>query len=113
MPLGAVATILNVVCGTTGMGFAAVARVTEDQWVACGVRDTIGFGLAPGDELRVKTTICNEIRQHRQVVVIDDALSPVQQRNLAEFSGGAAIDRARRCGQPVKLLVMKHHRHAI
>ncbi len=73
--IGAVATILNVVCGTTGMGFAAVARVTEDQWVACGVRDTIGFGLAPGDELRVETTICNEIRQHRQVVVIDDAQS--------------------------------------
>jgi hypothetical protein len=30
----AVPTILEVVCRTTGMGFAAVARVTEDRWVA-------------------------------------------------------------------------------
>lgn len=73
--IGAVATILDVVCGTTGMGFAAVARVTEDRWVACGVRDTIGFGLTPGDELRVETTICHEVRQHRTMVVIDDAES--------------------------------------
>ena len=29
----AVPTILEVVCRTTGMGFAAVARVTEDRWV--------------------------------------------------------------------------------
>ena len=27
----AVSTILEVVCQTTGMGFAAVARVTEDR----------------------------------------------------------------------------------
>jgi hypothetical protein len=29
----AVPTILEVVCRTTGMGFAAVARVTEDRWL--------------------------------------------------------------------------------
>ena len=28
----AVPTILDVVCRTTGMGFAAVTRVTEDRW---------------------------------------------------------------------------------
>jgi hypothetical protein len=38
------------------MGFAAVARVTEDRWVACSVLDEIDFGLKPGDELRVETT---------------------------------------------------------
>lgn len=32
--IGAVPTILDVVCRTTGMGFAAVARVTEDRWIA-------------------------------------------------------------------------------
>jgi hypothetical protein len=32
--------ILDVVCRTTGMGFAAVARVTEDRWVACAVATT-------------------------------------------------------------------------
>jgi len=67
----AVATILEVVCRTTGMGFAAVARVTEDRWIACDVRDEIQFGLKPGGELRVETTICNEIRQSGNAVVID------------------------------------------
>lgn len=67
----AVPTILKVVCRTTGMGFAAVARVTEDRWIACGVRDEIEFGLQPGGELKIETTICNEIRDSREAVVID------------------------------------------
>src|SRR5580698_8127319 len=66
-----VPTILDVVCRTTGMGFAAVARVTEDRWIACSVRDDIAFGLEPGGELKVETTICNEIRQNREAVVIN------------------------------------------
>ena len=68
----AVPTILDVVCRTTGMGFAAVARVTETRWIACGVKDDIAFGLQPGGELKVETTICHEIRQHRDPVVIND-----------------------------------------
>src|SRR5580658_7044395 len=67
----AVPTILDVVCRTTGMRFAAVARVTEDRWIACSVLDKIGFGLKPGGELKVETTICHEIRQSLQPVVID------------------------------------------
>lgn len=67
----AVPNILDVVCKTTGMGFAAVARVTEDRWIACSVLDKIQFGLQPGGELKVETTICHEIRQNRQPVVID------------------------------------------
>lgn len=67
----AVPTILEVVCRTTGMGFAAVSRVTEDRWVACAVRDEIRFGLQPGGELKVETTICHEIRASRHLVVID------------------------------------------
>jgi signal transduction histidine kinase len=66
-----VATILEVVCRTTGLGFAAVARVTEDRWIACAVRDEIAFGLQPGGELKVETTICDEIRDSGQTVVID------------------------------------------
>lgn len=57
-----VPTVLDVVCRVTGMGFAAVARVTEDRWIACAVRDEIAFGLQPGGALKVETTICNEIR---------------------------------------------------
>ena len=68
--IDAVPTILDVVCRVTGMGFAAIARVTEDRWICCAVKDDINFGLKPGGELQVETTICNEIRQTRQAVVI-------------------------------------------
>ena len=68
--IDAVPMILDVVCRSTGMRFAAVARVTEDRWIACSVRDEIAFGLVPGSELKVETTICNEIRVSRQAVVI-------------------------------------------
>lgn len=70
--VGSIATILQVACRSTGMGFAAVARVTEDRWIACRVLDTIGFGLKAGDELKVETTLCHEIRHRRQLVAIDN-----------------------------------------
>ena len=70
--IAAVPTILDVVSRTTGMGFTAVARVTEDRWVTCASRDELAFGLKPGDELKVETTICHEIRQSRTAVIIDD-----------------------------------------
>ena len=69
--IGAVSRILEVVCRTTGMGFAAVARVTEQRWIACAVRDEIQFGLQPGGELKIETTLCNEIRQSGEALVID------------------------------------------
>ena len=65
----AVPLILNMVKHITGMRFAAIARVTETQWVACAVDDSIDFGLMPGGELVLETTICHEIRQHRQAVI--------------------------------------------
>lgn len=68
-----VPTILDVVCQVTGMRFAAVARVTESTWTACAVRDDVGLGLAPGGELRVETTICDEIRDHGRAVIIEHA----------------------------------------
>jgi signal transduction histidine kinase len=69
--IAVIPTILAVITQTTGMGFAAVARVTRDRWVACGVRDEIDFGLRPGDELKIETTICNEIRDSGKAVIID------------------------------------------
>lgn len=67
----AVRRILDEVCGLTKMGFAAVARVTDSRWIACHVIDRIEFGLEAGDELALKTTICDEIRQSGQAVIID------------------------------------------
>jgi signal transduction histidine kinase len=69
--IASVPTILDVVCRVTGMRFAAVARVTSDRWIACQVLDQIEFGLVPGGELEVQTTICHEIRQSGEAVVID------------------------------------------
>ena len=54
------------------MGFAAVARVTNEKWVACIVRDEIAFGLVPGGELKLETTICHEIRQSGEAVIINE-----------------------------------------
>ena len=70
--IGAVPKILEVASRLTRMGFVAIARVTSDRWVCCAVRDSIKFGLEPGGELRVETTICNEIRQHGETVIISD-----------------------------------------
>jgi signal transduction histidine kinase len=70
--IGAVPKILDVAGRLTGMGFVAIARVTSDRWVCCAVRDNVQFGLEAGGELRVETTICNEIRQHGETVVIND-----------------------------------------
>jgi PAS domain S-box-containing protein len=70
--------LLEVICRTTGMGFAAIARVTEDKWVACSVRDEIQFGLEPGGELKLETTICHEIRQSGDPVIIDQVCTDPQ-----------------------------------
>lgn len=67
-----VRAILTEVCRITGMRFSAVAHVTEDRWIVCQVDDRIEFGLSPGDELEVRKTICDEIRQHGQRVAIDN-----------------------------------------
>lgn len=69
----AVPLILNMVKHVTGMRFAAIARVTETKWVACAVDDSIDFGLMPGGELVLETTICHEIRQHHKPVIFKHA----------------------------------------
>jgi len=69
----AVPLILNMVKHVTGMRFAAIARVTETKWVACAVDDSIDFGLIPGGELVLETTICHEIRQHHKPVIFKNA----------------------------------------
>ncbi|WP_328518517.1 sensor histidine kinase [Pararhizobium qamdonense] len=79
--IASVPTILDVVLRMTGMGFAAVARVTDTRWVACQVLDPVRFGLKPGDELPLESTLCNEIRGHRQTIVFDDAAEDPQYRD--------------------------------
>ncbi len=71
--ISVVPLILDLALQLTGMGFAAVARVTEDRWVTCQSLDHVAFGLKPGDELPIESTICNEIRDRREPVIFDDA----------------------------------------
>ncbi len=65
----AVPRILETVAHITGSRFTAIARVTETTWTACATLDTLGFGLVPGGQLVLETTICDEIRQSSNSVV--------------------------------------------
>jgi signal transduction histidine kinase len=69
--IGAVPAILRMICDETGMGFAAVARVTDATWTACAVQDNVNFGLKPGGQLELTTTLCFESRAARTAIVID------------------------------------------
>ncbi|MDO9433855.1 GAF domain-containing sensor histidine kinase [Hydrogenophaga sp.] len=71
--ISAVPSMLRIVCQSTGMGFAAVARVTAGTWTACAVQDNIAFGLKSGGQLPVHTTLCVEARAAREPVVFDHA----------------------------------------
>jgi signal transduction histidine kinase len=70
--INAIPLLLEVICNTTGMGFAAVARVTPDRWIAYAVLDKINFGLKAGGELKVETTLCNEVNQFQKPIVVDN-----------------------------------------
>lgn len=71
--LPAVPALLELASRLTGMRFVAAARVTATRWTACAVHDLLGFGLQPGQDLVLETTICDEIRQHHQTVQFDRA----------------------------------------
>ncbi|WP_051662791.1 ATP-binding protein [Flavobacterium sp. KJJ] len=73
-----VPTLLNVICQTTGMGFAAVARVTDERWITCTVLDNLQFGLKTGDELELKTTLCDDIRKNPKSIIIDNVSEDAQ-----------------------------------
>ncbi|HZZ02725.1 GAF domain-containing sensor histidine kinase [Paraburkholderia sp.] len=70
--IDAVPSILRLICKNTGMGFAAVARVTEQSWTACAVQDDVNFGLVAGGQLDLRTTLCFESRAARASIVIDN-----------------------------------------
>ncbi|MNM40105.1 Bacteriophytochrome [compost metagenome] len=71
--INVVPAILQVICESTGLRFAAVARVSDNSWTACAVLDTLGFGLKVGGELDLTSTLCHEIRGSHRTIVIDKA----------------------------------------
>lgn len=71
--LSIVPLMLETVCALAGMRFAAIARVTDERWTACAVLDHLNFGLKPGGDLVLNSTICDEIRVHHQPVIFGSA----------------------------------------
>ena len=71
--IDAVPTLLKVLCEMTGMRVAVVARVTDKTWTACAVKDEAHFGLKPGMDLPVNTTLCFDSRASRAPIVIEHA----------------------------------------
>jgi signal transduction histidine kinase len=87
--IGSLPSILDVACRTTGMGFAVLARVTDNRWTACAARDHINTGIDTGDTLDVETTICHNVRLlGRPVVVNDAALDGRYQNHPARLNFG-------------------------
>lgn len=70
--LDSVAALLRVVCDVSGLGVATVAEVTEQRWIACAVEDRIAYGLQPGAELDLESTLCNHVRSSHEAVIISD-----------------------------------------
>ena len=64
-------TLLEVVSSITGMRFVAVARVTEQWWIACAVHDDINLGIKPGSWVSLDTMLCSEVRQHAATICVE------------------------------------------
>lgn len=73
--LASTSRILDAVCATTGIGFAAIARVTTDRWIACAALDRLDIELKAGDELDAESTLCLEVQGCGEPIVIDDVRS--------------------------------------
>lgn len=76
--IGAVPKILETVAAMTGLGFVCIAHVTDNAWITCAVLDKLEFGLKPGDELDVTTTLCEEVRDTGRSVIIDHVAESTQ-----------------------------------
>lgn len=69
--IAAVPRMLETVAALTGLRFVCIAHVTDTSWTTCAVHDQLGFGLMPGAPLDVTTTLCEEVRETREAIVID------------------------------------------
>lgn len=78
--ISAVPKILETVAAMTGLRFVCIAHVTDDSWTACAVLDKLDFGLAPGAQLDVTTTLCEEVRDTARAVIIDSVRDSDQYR---------------------------------
>ena len=76
--ISALPTILELVSDLTTLRFICVARVTDTSWTACAVLDKLGFGMRPGDQLDIATTLCREVHDEGRPIVIDHVSEDIQ-----------------------------------
>jgi len=86
--INAVPTLLDILCKSSGLGLAGVARVTDTSWTACAVKDTVGYGLTPGTQLDVATTLCIESKKSNAPLIIDHASVDPQYCHHPRTKGG-------------------------
>lgn len=79
--IAAIPAMLEILCLANGLGFAAVAQVTKDHWIACQVRDEMEAGIRAGDILGAETTLCREVRRLRRPILIADVAADAAYRN--------------------------------
>jgi signal transduction histidine kinase len=82
--ISAVPSMLEMVCKESGMGFSAIARVTESSWTACAVRDNINLGIQPGERMSLETTTCQKSRTRRTPIVDFHADFPTTQARRSD-----------------------------
>jgi len=69
----ATSDLMTALCDVSGLGFAVIAEVSDNDWTACAVLDRIKLGVVQGQRLDVSMTLCNEVRKTRHTIVIDHA----------------------------------------
>jgi len=82
--IDAVPTLLGVMCETTGMRFAVVARVTGQTWTACAVQDDIQLGVKAGGQLAFRTNLAFESEASRKPIVVEHASTDLRYRTSAD-----------------------------
>lgn len=81
--MDAVPTLLAVLCETTGMRFAAVARVTEQVWTVCAVQDDLQLGIEAGAPFPLRTNLAFELQSSRAPIVVEHASADPRYRTDA------------------------------
>ncbi|MDG3582283.1 GAF domain-containing sensor histidine kinase [Galbibacter pacificus] len=64
--------ILDIIRLKTDMGFAAITRVTEKEWIVAHIKDSLKFNFKKGDRLPLPHVICSEIKQVKKPLLIEN-----------------------------------------
>jgi signal transduction histidine kinase len=71
--IDAVPTLLAVLCESTGMRFAAVARIAEKVWTLCAVQDGLQLGVEAGAPFVLRTNMAFESQSMRAPIIVEHA----------------------------------------